>query len=181
MSQCRPLWLQLVWDSLSFLDLYDFFLHQIRNRLSIPCLLSPPSGIPMMKMLLCFMLSKMFLKIFPFFLIVFFSQLCLRIFFLPCRLNHLFDPLLHLTYCLFFPVYYLFQMLHSLFMTGPFYGFSVFFMLLSIFISIPLNPLSDKLLASFSSSFPLGELSFIWRSVSLSSNFVSALYFFSMC
>ena len=31
MSCCGPLWVQLVWDTLYFLDLYVYFLHQIRE------------------------------------------------------------------------------------------------------------------------------------------------------
>ena len=89
MSQCRPLWDQLVWDSLSFPSLYVFFLHQIRevlviissNRFLIPYSFSSPSGIPMMWMLLCFMLYKMFLSS-PHFLkfFFFFLLLCLGVF-----------------------------------------------------------------------------------------------------
>ena len=59
-SRCRPLWVQIIWDSLGFLDLCVFFLHQIRefmatissNRFLITCSLSSLSDIPMMWMLL---------------------------------------------------------------------------------------------------------------------------------
>ena len=78
-KMCRPLWVQLVLDSLSFLDLCVFFLHQIRevlvitfsNRFLIPCSFSSPSGIPTMQMLVHFILSKMFLKLFSFTWILF--------------------------------------------------------------------------------------------------------------
>ena len=70
MFQCRPLWVQFVHDSLSFLHLRVFFLHQIReifsyssNRLSISCSFCSPSGNSMMRMLLHIMLSKMFFKL----------------------------------------------------------------------------------------------------------------------
>ena len=46
---------------------------------------------------------------------------------LPCLPNHWFSPLLHLTYCLFLQVYYLFQIVHSLFLTGPFLCFLCLF------------------------------------------------------
>ena len=75
-------------------------------------------------------------------------MLCLGVvvFFIPCLPNHWCDPLLHLTYCLFLPVYYLFQILHSLFWTGPFLWFSMsLFMLFSILITSTLNYLINCL------------------------------------
>ena len=153
---CKHLWIHLVQDSLCFLYLCAFVLHQIRevlviifsNRFPISCLFSS-SGIPMMQMLLCFMISKIFLKFSSFFNLFKHFAVLLWCFFLLCLPNHLFNPLLHLTYCLFLLVYYLFQILHYLFLTGLFYGFYVFFILLRILIIITLNSIADKLLTKF--------------------------------
>ena len=62
----------------------------------------------------CFLNSLHFLFIYFLFLLLY------LFFFLPCLPNHRFNPLPYLTYCLFLPMYYLFQILHSLFLTGPF-------------------------------------------------------------
>ena len=117
-----------------------------------------------MWILLHFMLSKMFIKLSSFFKILFSFCCPAWVFFLPCPLKHWFYPLLELTYCLFFPVYDLSHILHSLFLIlwflfssyksfaffyfwlVLFYGFCVFFHA----VEYPYNhysKLSDKLLA----------------------------------
>ena len=50
------------------------------------------------------------------------------VFLLPCLPNCWFDLLFHLTWCLFLPLYYLFQILHSLFLTVPFLWFLCLFL-----------------------------------------------------
>ena len=70
MSWCGPLWVQLVWDSLCFLDLCVYFLHQIgkfsfiifSNKFSISCSFSSPSGIPMIQMLVHLEMSQRLLR-----------------------------------------------------------------------------------------------------------------------
>ena len=113
---------------------------------------------------------------------LFFLLLCLGVVFLPCLKQSIWLSTLS-TYCLFLPVYYLFQILHSLFLTGHFLWFlCLFFMLLSILIIITLNSLSDKLLASISSSsFFWGNLLFFHLgSFSLSSHCGCFFVFVSM-
>ena len=82
-----------LWDSWTCV----FFLHEIReflvlipsNTFSIPCSLSS-SNIPIMLMFLCFMLSKMFLKLFSFFKFFFhFGSLPVFFFYLVFQITDL--------------------------------------------------------------------------------------------
>ena len=77
-------------------------------------------------MLSCYMLSQSFLKLSSF-LKFFISAALLGCFFLPCLPNCWFGPLTHLTCCLFLPVYYLFQILHTLFFDCSSFVVSIYF------------------------------------------------------
>ena len=67
-SWCGPLRVQLVWDSLCFLNLHVYFLHQIRevffiifsNKFSVSCS-SSLAGIPIIQVLLHLEMSQRFL------------------------------------------------------------------------------------------------------------------------
>ena len=67
----------LAWDSLCFLDLCDFFSHQIREvfrhyffkQVFYPCSSSSPSGVPITRILLHFMFSCISLNRSSFFLV----------------------------------------------------------------------------------------------------------------
>ena len=74
MFWCGPLWVQLVWDSLCFLDLHVYFLCQIRqvffslffkNKFSICCSSSSPSATPMIWMLVHLKLFHFFSPLLP--------------------------------------------------------------------------------------------------------------------
>ena len=77
----------IIWGSLCFLDLYIYFLHQIRevfwhfsNRFSISCSLSSPSNYPMTTLMLVHLkLSQRLLT-----LSIFFSSFCFLLSWLGC-------------------------------------------------------------------------------------------------
>ena len=74
-SWCGPVWVHLVWDSLCFLNLHVYFLHQIRevffiifsNKFSVSCSSSSLSGTPMVQMLVGLEVSQRFLILSLFF------------------------------------------------------------------------------------------------------------------
>ena len=79
MSWSGPLCIHLIRDSLCFLDLRVYFLHQIRevffhyfsNKFSISCSFSFPSSTPMTQVLICLKLSQKLLSLSSFFLCFF--------------------------------------------------------------------------------------------------------------
>ena len=115
-SWSGPLRVPLDWDTLCFLDLCDFFSHQIREvfhyyfsyRFSIPCSSSSPSGIPSIRILFRFMLSCIPLNPSSFFLSLFFLLLLfLGVFFY--FVLQLADPIL----CFIEPVFESFYCVNS--------------------------------------------------------------------
>ena len=72
----RPLWVHLEWDPLHFLNLSDFFPHQVMEffchyyfkQFFYHCFFFPPSDIPTLQVLLCFILPWISLKLSSYFL-----------------------------------------------------------------------------------------------------------------
>ena len=169
------LWASWTCVSLPFTSLWKFLAIISSNRFSISCSLSTPSGFPMMWMLLCFVLSQRFLKLSSFKKIFFLFAALPGCFFLHFLANHWFGTLLHLptVYSFQYVIYFRYCIFFWLFSC-----FYVFFMLLSILLIIPLNSLSDKLLAFIPSSSS-GVLScfFIWGLFLCLPILVASLYF----
>ena len=115
MPWCVHLWVQLLWDSLSFLDFLEsiffttlakFSLIICSNKFSISCC-SSLSGTPIIQILECFRLSQRFLSLSSFFFFEFLflhSVLvgCLCLAFVP---NHCFESWFHSCHCRF-PEYF---------------------------------------------------------------------------
>ena len=141
-SWCGPLWVHLIWDSLYFLDLYVYFLHQVRvvlsffHRFSNSCSPSSLSSTTMLQMLVPLKLSPMLLILFSFWILF---AILIGCFILPYLPNYWFSPLLHFLYCLFSVIHSSIKLLCSLFLTDSFLLPSPFFMfpitLLKLFLS----------------------------------------------
>ena len=123
-----PLCVHLVWDSLCFLDLHVYILHQLgkisfiifSNSFPISCSFSSPSGTLMMWMFKCFKLSQRLLKLSSFFWILFSSRCSNWLFLLPYVPNHWFDSQLHPLCCCFPVNCSLFKLVYPSFLTGSF-------------------------------------------------------------
>ena len=149
--------------SFSFIRLGKFAIIISSNRFFIPCSLSSPSGIPIMQMCCASCCPKYFLS--PHFLNIFFLFCAvLGCFFLPYLPNCLSEPLLHLTYCLFLPVYIFISYIAFFISDWSFFMVSVSFFYIVEYPYNHFSKLSDKLLFSISSSFSSGEFScsFTW-------------------
>ena len=120
---CLGVLLQLLWDSLSFLDFLEvYFLHQTEevflhysNKLSISCCCSFPSGTPIIWILEHFMLSQRFLSLLTFldsFFILF------QLYILPFFPNHCFESWLPSCHC-WFPEY--FALFHFVYLSFVFH------------------------------------------------------------
>ena len=124
MIWCVLPWVQLLWDSLSFLDFLEvYFLCQMgkfslvvfSNKLSISCSSSSPSGTPIIQMLGHLKLSQRFLSLSSifFFEFLFLHSVLLECLFLPSVPNHRLESWFPSLHC-WFPVYFLYFTLHSL-------------------------------------------------------------------
>ena len=185
MSWCRSPWLPLI-GTLCFLNLCDFLLHKAKevfslysDSFSILCSLSSSSGIPTMHTCYYVLYCPTIPLNHPH---CFFFCSSIWVFFLSCLPNHWFNPLLHLTYFSLLLLYSSFLIFHSSFPAGsysrflcPIYADRVptkflvapqnFLVFLTKFlehsITITLNSMSDKLLASNSiSSFSMDSCFF---------------------
>ena len=138
------LWMDLFgfhlrWDLLCFLDLYDCFSHQVREvfchyfskQVFYPLLLLfSLSGIPVMWILLCFMLSWSSPKSSSFFLSLFLYFIAPPgNVFLPFPPICWFDPQLHQAWFLFLLLCSSFQILYSLFPPHYFFFFLIYLLL----------------------------------------------------
>ena len=90
MLWCVPLWVQLLWDSLSFLNFLEvYFFARLgnfsfmicSNKFSIFCSCSSPSGTPMIWMLECLKMSWRFLSLLMFLNCCFFLLFWLNVYF----------------------------------------------------------------------------------------------------
>ena len=170
MSWCGSLWVQLVWDSLCFLDLYvipftklwTFSFITFSNKFSITWSFSSPSGITMIRMLVCLKLSQRLLNLSSFFGFFFLLVVLIGCFLLPYVWNHWFDSVS--STLLLFPCKLFFISISESFVSDWVFFYAAEVLTLSILITSVFNSVSDRLLMSilFSSFSGVLICSFIW-------------------